>query len=48
MEKDKTELKFDDKKCEGLDIPAEKEIEAPQLQRIIELKIVDTMGMPDK
>ena len=48
MSEEKNTIEIDDYKQEGLDIPFVKEIEVPRPQRIIELKIVDTMGMPDR
>lgn len=48
MSEEKNIIETDDCKQEGLDIPFAKEIEPPKPQRIIELKIVDSMGMPDR
>ncbi len=41
-------IEFDDQKQEGLDTPAPKEIPEPKPPRIIELRIVDSLGMDDK
>ncbi len=48
MSEEKNVIETEDCKQEGLDIPFVKEVESPRPQRIIELKIVDTMGMPDR
>jgi len=41
-------IELDDQKHEGLDIPAPKEIPEPSPGRVIELKIVDSLEIPDK